>query len=117
MNHSLVNHMKWLPHARKMAMTEAATSHHLSRPLQSVRPRMKRNMVIAPIYIGPAVKGCGPQYRGICLSVWRRLGWPALLSSFAVSESISSAPDDAPPLKFGISRLGISLMPYDHAVA
>ena len=63
-----------LPHARRTAMTVATTIHHFSRPLIRQRPRTKRKMVMAPIYIGPAVKGCGPQYRGIDFNVCFRLG-------------------------------------------
>ena len=44
-----------------MASTEAATAHHFSLPFQYIRPRMNRKMVMAPMYMGPAVKGWGPQ--------------------------------------------------------
>ena len=60
-NHSFVNHIKWLPHASMMAMTVAMSSHHFSLPRYRHSPRMNRKTVMAPIYIGPAVKGCGPQ--------------------------------------------------------
>ncbi len=50
-------------------MRVAAIIHHLSLPLNRNSPRTKRNMVTAPRYIGPAVKGCGPQYIGSCFTV------------------------------------------------
>ena len=109
--------MKWLPHARSTAITVATSIHHFSRPLTRHRPRTKRKTVTAPIYIGPAVNGCGPQYKGMCFRVSLRFGCPALFNSFPVSESLSSSPEEDPPLKFGIRRFGISSIPYDHAVA
>ena len=45
-------------------MRVAARSHHLCIPLQRKRPSRKRKTVTAPIYIGPAVNGWGPQYIG-----------------------------------------------------
>ncbi len=112
-----MNHIKWFPHARSTAIIVAARSHHFSLPLKMHRPRIKRNIEIAPIYIGPAVNGCGPQYRGRCLITWLRFGCPACFRSLYVSDFLSSAPEDAPPLKFGIIRFGVSSMPYDQAVA
>ncbi|CDA95514.1 unknown [Bacteroides sp. CAG:709] len=58
---NLVNGMKWLPTPRNMAMIVAAKIHHLSFPSHRKSPRRNRKTVIAPTYIGPAVKGCGPQ--------------------------------------------------------
>ena len=76
------------------------------------RPSTKRKTVMAPIYIGPAVKGWGPQYIGRALATSRVFFCPARLSSLIVSDfSGSTACDDAPPLKLGIIRLGSSSQP------
>ena len=58
---SLVKPIKWLPQASMTAKMLAAMSHHFSFPLQSRQPSRKRKKLRAPMYIGPAVKGCGPQ--------------------------------------------------------
>ena len=58
---NFVKAMKWLPTAIRMAMTVPTMSHHFSFPLYRNRPRTNRNTEMAPIYMGPAVKGCGPQ--------------------------------------------------------
>ena len=100
-------------------MTPDAKIHHFLLPFATNIPSRNRNMVIAPIYIGPAVNGCGPQYSGR----WDRVSfnsrplYPDCLSNWPVAESSSNEPAEAPPLKFGIIRFGISLMPYDQAVA
>ena len=69
LKHNLVNAMKWLPTAIRMARMVTASSHHFSRPLYRPRPKMNRKTVMAPIYIGPAVKGWGPQYSGNALAI------------------------------------------------
>ena len=99
-------------------MRVATIIHHLSLPLKRNSPRTKRNMVTAPRYIGPAVKGCGPQYIGNCFTVCFTLGCPARRRSSSVAPCFRcGSQDEAPPLKLGISKLGISLIPYDQAVA
>ena len=51
------------------------------------------------MYIGPAVKGCGPQYIGKDLAVCFRFFWPYCFRSLIVSDlSGFTAPADAPPL-------------------
>ena len=52
-----VNAIKWLPTAIRTAIMVTAKSHHFSLPLYRPRPRMNRKIVMAPMYIGPAVKG------------------------------------------------------------
>ncbi len=94
------------------ASTVAAASHHFSRPRYRPSPSTKRNSVMAPMYIGPAVNGCGPQYIGSCLAVSLRFFCPAWRSSLMVADfSGFTAPADAPPLKLGIIRLGSSSQP------
>ena len=107
-----VKGIKWLPTAMRTARTVAAIIHHLFRPLYRNRPSTKRNTVMAPIYIGPAVKGWGPQYIGRLLAVSLRFFCPARLSSWMVADlSGFTAPADDPPLKLGIIRLGSSCQP------
>ena len=65
--------MKCRPTPRNTAMRVAARSHHLCIPLQRKRPSRKRKTVTAPIYIGPAVNGWGPQYIGRDLATSLRL--------------------------------------------
>ncbi len=112
LKHSLVKAIKWLPTAIRTARMVADSSHHFSRPLYRHRPRTKRKMVMAPIYMGPAVKGCGPQYIGRDLATSRTFCCPACLRSFTVADlSGFTAWADAPPLKLGTIRLGSSSQP------
>ena len=61
------NHIKCEPQPSSKANMETPAIHHLYRPLITHRPNTKRKRDTAPRYIGPAVKGWGPQYRGIPL--------------------------------------------------
>ena len=69
LNQSSVNHIKWLPQESRMASAVAVNIHILSLPLKRKSPSTNRKMLIAPRYIGPAVKGCGPQYIGRAFTV------------------------------------------------
>ena len=80
-------------------MTVGTSIHHLSSLRHRPRPIMKRNMVTAPIYMGPAVKGWGPQYIGRAFATAFRLVWPALRSRSMVADlSGFTEYDDEPPL-------------------
>ena len=94
------------------ASSVATSSHHFSRPRYRPRPSTNRKTDMAPMYIGPAVNGCGPQYSGNCLAVSLRFFCPARRRSLMVWDfSGFTAPADAPPLKSGIIRLGSSSQP------
>ena len=54
---NFVNDMKWLPTLRNMAKIVITSNIHFSLPLYMNSPRRNKNMVMAPIYIGPAVNG------------------------------------------------------------
>ena len=60
-NMKRVKPIRWLPRDSSTASTVTASSHHFSLPSYSSRPSRKRKTEMAPIYMGPAVKGCGPQ--------------------------------------------------------
>ena len=67
---------------------------------------------MAPMYIGPAVNGCGPQYSGSDLATWLIFGWLYCRRSLMVSDlSGLTAPAEEPPLKSGIIRFGCSSQP------
>ena len=107
-----VSHMKFLPRPRPTARRVAARSHHFSFPSRMKRPRRKRKIVMAPMYIGPAVKGCDPQYRGSWSAIDSAFGTPYSLQT-ATTEDLSGltlAPE-APPLKLGIIMFGSSSQP------
>ena len=70
---------------------------------------LNNNLTDAPVL--PLIKKYPTRWL-VFFSYWLNLR-PAVTGFFARFCS----PEEAPPLKFGISRLGISSMPYDHAVA
>ena len=73
---------------------------------------------MAPMYIGPAVNGCGPQYIGIALAISLTFVCPIFFRTATAADlSGSTGPAEEPPLKLGIIRLGSSSQPYDQAVA
>ena len=58
--------MKFRPQPKNRASKEIPTIHHFMGPLINTSPNTKRKMAIAPMYIGPAVNACSPQYKGNC---------------------------------------------------
>ena len=67
---------------------------------------------MAPMYMGPAVKGWGPQYIGIALAMSRTFFCPICFRTWMAADlSGSTGPAEEPPLKLGIIRLGSSSQP------
>ena len=108
-----VSHIMFLPHESITVKITIGNNHHLIRLSTRNNPNTNRKHTIAPIYTGPEVNGCAPQYNGnwFSFSILSTSGAPREVSFLAVSLSEPKLAVLAPPLKSGINRVIVSSIP------
>ena len=106
--HSSVNHIRLLPHDSSNANMLTASSHHFLRPSSRKSPSTARNIMTAPMYVGPAVPGWSPQYVPSGRSEGRA---PKFFRTSATGPSEENCCADDPPLRLGMNMLRLSVRP------